>query len=75
MQGFVALSVFPKVGCHQVPVRADTAGHAWGSPAGAHAEEVINLFALAVRFGIAAKELRQMIYAYPTSASDVPHML
>ncbi|MEP7226262.1 MAG: NAD(P)/FAD-dependent oxidoreductase [Gemmatimonadales bacterium] len=42
---------------------------------GAHADEVINLFALAVRFGITAKELRQMIYAYPTSGSDVPYML
>lgn len=42
---------------------------------GAHVEEVINIFALAVRFGITAKELRQMIYAYPTSGSDVPYML
>ena len=42
---------------------------------GVHAEEVINLFALAVRFGITAKDLRQMIYAYPTSGSDIPYML
>jgi len=40
-----------------------------------HAEEVINLFALAVRFGITAKDLRQTIYAYPTSGSDIPYML
>lgn len=42
---------------------------------GAHSDEVINVFALAVRFGISASELRHMIYAYPTSGSDVPHML
>lgn len=42
---------------------------------GAHVDDVINIFALAVRFGIGAKELRQMIYAYPTSGSDIPHML
>ncbi|MBA2689113.1 MAG: NAD(P)/FAD-dependent oxidoreductase [Gemmatimonadaceae bacterium] len=42
---------------------------------GAHADEVINIFALAVRFGISASEIRQMIYTYPTSGSDVPYML
>lgn len=42
---------------------------------GAHADEAINLFALAVRFGITAAQLKQMIYAYPTSGSDLPYML
>jgi glutathione reductase (NADPH) len=42
---------------------------------GPHAEEVINIFAVAVRFGIRADELKQMLFAYPTSASDVVHML
>lgn len=42
---------------------------------GAHADEVINLFAFAVRFGILASDLKHMIYAYPTSASDLPYML
>ncbi len=42
---------------------------------GAHADEVINIFALAVRFGISASEIRQMIYTYPTSGSDVPYMV
>jgi len=37
--------------------------------------EVINLFAFAIRFGISAKDLKHMIYAYPTSASDLPYML
>jgi glutathione reductase (NADPH) len=42
---------------------------------GPHAEEVINIFAVAVRFGIRADELKQILFAYPTSASDVVHML
>jgi glutathione reductase (NADPH) len=42
---------------------------------GAHAEETINLFGLAVRTGLTAKDLRDMIYGYPTHASDIAHML
>jgi len=42
---------------------------------GDHADEVINLFALAVRVGIPARELKQAIYSYPTSGSDLPYML
>jgi glutathione reductase (NADPH) len=41
---------------------------------GPHAEEVINLFALAIRHGLTAAALSHMIYAYPTSASDVAFM-
>jgi glutathione reductase (NADPH) len=42
---------------------------------GPHAEEVINLFALAIRMGLSASDLKQMVYAYPTSASDASSML
>jgi len=42
---------------------------------GMHAEEVINLFALAIRAGLRASDLKHMVYAYPTSASDVSSML
>jgi glutathione reductase (NADPH) len=42
---------------------------------GPHAEEVINLFALAIRFGVPATDLKHLLYAYPTSGSDVPYML
>ena len=63
------------VGMFKTVVDADNDRIVGAHLLGAHADEVINLFALAVRFGIAAKELRQMIYAYPTSGSDVPYML
>ena len=42
---------------------------------GPHAEEVINLFALAIRMGLRASDLKQMVFAYPTSASDVSYMV
>ena len=42
---------------------------------GPHAEEVINVFALAVRNNLTASDLTHMIYAYPTSCSDVAYML
>lgn len=42
---------------------------------GPHAEEVINIFALAVRAGLKAEDLKTMIYAYPTSVSDASYML
>jgi glutathione reductase (NADPH) len=37
--------------------------------------ELVNIFALAMKFGIRASELRDHIYAYPTFASDIKHML
>ena len=42
---------------------------------GAHAEETINLFALAIRAGLKVSDLRATIFAYPTHAADVIHML
>ena len=42
---------------------------------GPHAEEVINIFAVAIRNGIPAGDVRKMIYAYPTSSSDISYMV
>ncbi len=42
---------------------------------GLHTEETINLFALIMRAGLRATDLKQMVYAYPTSASDVGYMV
>jgi glutathione reductase (NADPH) len=42
---------------------------------GPHAEETINLFALAIRAGLPGASLRDAVFAYPTAASDVPSML
>lgn len=42
---------------------------------GLHAEEVINIFALAIRAGMSAEDLKNTVYAYPTSASDIGYLL
>jgi len=42
---------------------------------GLHAEEVVNIFGLAIRKGLSAADLKDMVYAYPTSASDVSYMI
>ncbi len=42
---------------------------------GPNAEEVVNLFGLAIRSGLTAAALRQMVYSYPSSCSDIPSML
>ena len=42
---------------------------------GPNVDEVINVFAVAIRLGIPAAELRQVIFAYPTHGGDVPFML
>jgi glutathione reductase (NADPH) len=42
---------------------------------GPHADEVVNLFALAIRARLPARDLKHLLYAYPTSASDVPYMI
>jgi len=41
---------------------------------GPHSEEVINIFALAIRAGINAPTLQSMPYSYPTSCSDIYYM-
>jgi glutathione reductase (NADPH) len=42
---------------------------------GSEADEVINLFALAIRFGMRATDLKHMLFAYPTSGSNMARML
>ncbi len=43
---------------------------------GPHAEEVINIFSMAIRLGLTAKDLGDpLLYTYPTNSSDVVYML
>jgi glutathione reductase (NADPH) len=42
---------------------------------GLHAEEVINLFGLAIRFGLRAEDVRAMRYSYPSSSDDISYMV
>jgi len=40
-----------------------------------HADETINLFSLAMRAGVSAPQLKQMLWAYPTQASETNYMI
>jgi glutathione reductase (NADPH) len=42
---------------------------------GPQADEVINVFALAIRHGLTADALKTTMFAYPTGASDIGYML
>jgi glutathione reductase (NADPH) len=38
-------------------------------------QELVNIFGLAMRFGITAGQIKDFVYAYPTFSSDIKHML
>ena len=42
---------------------------------GPHADEVINVFAVAMQAGMTATALKEMLLAYPTTSSDLYYML
>lgn len=42
---------------------------------GPRVDEVINIFALAIRHGLTAEQLKSTMFAYPTGASDISSML
>ncbi len=42
---------------------------------GGEAAEIINFFALAMRSGMPATDLKHMLFNYPTQASNIPHMI
>ena len=42
---------------------------------GGNADDMINYFALIMNFDLPYDEIKEMIFAYPTSASDLKHLL
>jgi glutathione reductase (NADPH) len=42
---------------------------------GPHAEEVVNVFSLAIQERIPATRLRSVLFAYPTGSSDIEYMV
>jgi glutathione reductase (NADPH) len=42
---------------------------------GPHVDEVINLFALAIRHQLTAEDIKTTMFAYPTGASDIGYMV
>ena len=72
---FTALQAAEKVYGYKTIVDKATGKILGAHLVGPHAEETINLFALAVRHGLTAMDLKETIFAYPTAASDVGYML
>jgi glutathione reductase (NADPH) len=60
---------------HKVLIEEDSGRILGAHLVGPHADEVINLFALAIRHGIPAKALAETPFAYPTGGSDVSAMV
>jgi glutathione reductase (NADPH) len=47
-------------------------GHILGAHLlGTHAEEIINIFALAIRLGLNTNDIKDAIFSYPTKSSDI----
>jgi len=42
---------------------------------GPHVDEVVNIFALAIRKGLTAEDLKTTMFVYPTGASDISYMV
>jgi glutathione reductase (NADPH) len=64
----------------KVLVEEEGEGEGSGHILGAHilghnAEEVINIFAIAIRLGISANKLKEAIFSYPTNSSNISYML
>jgi glutathione reductase (NADPH) len=72
---FTARQAAEKVYGFKVLVDEDTDLVLGAHLVGPHAEEVINLFALAIRQGLTAEQLKTTMFAYPTGASDIGYML
>ena len=60
---------------YKVIIEEDTGAILGAHIVGPSADEVINLFALAIRNNLTAGALRETMFAYPTAASDVGYML
>ena len=60
---------------YKVLIQADTGrilgAHLFGHNAG----EAINIFALAIKFGLSSSDLKKVLWAYPTHVSDLKYML
>ncbi|ADD68579.1 FAD-dependent pyridine nucleotide-disulfide oxidoreductase [Denitrovibrio acetiphilus DSM 12809] len=42
---------------------------------GQHAEDIINLFVIAIKQDLKISDLKKILYAYPTASSDILHMV
>lgn len=72
---FTARQAAEKVYGYKVLVDESTGLILGAHLAGPRVDEVINLFALAIRHGLTAEDVNSTMFAYPTGASDIGYML
>lgn len=72
---FTARRLNERVYGHKVLVEEDSSRILGAHLVGPQSEEVINLFALAIRHDLTADDIRSTMFAYPTGASDIGYML
>ena len=74
-RGLTARRLAEPVYGHKLLIDEDTDLILGAHLVGPNADEVINVFGLAIRHGLTAADLRSTMFAYPTGASDVGYML
>jgi glutathione reductase (NADPH) len=72
---FTARQVNESIYAFKVLVDEETGNILGAHLVGPHVDELINLFALAIRHGLSAEDLKETMFAYPTAASDISEML
>jgi glutathione reductase (NADPH) len=72
---FTARRLLEPVSAYKVLVEEGTGQVLGAHLLGPNADEVINLFAVAMHARHPARELQKLVFAYPTSASDIVYML
>jgi glutathione reductase (NADPH) len=72
---YTARRVGERVYGYKTLVEEDTGRILGAHLVGPHADEVINIFGLAIRHNLTADDLKTTMFAYPTGASDIGSML
>jgi len=74
-QWYSSRRVAERVSGYKILIEEDTDRILGAHLLGKDAEEVINVFALAIQADIKAATLRHMLFTYPSRCSDIPYML
>jgi glutathione reductase (NADPH) len=74
-QWYSSRRVAERVSSYKILIEEDTDRILGAHLLGKDAEEVINVFALAIQSDIKAATLRHMLFSYPSRCSDIPYML
>jgi glutathione reductase (NADPH) len=72
---FSSRRLLASVSAFKTLIDEDTGCILGASVLGPHAEELANIFALAIRAKIPSAQLRDVLFGYPTAASDIEYMM